>query len=102
MTHLDQITKQATDALNTYAANAGVPADKIPALTITQTGDRYTIKTPGIRVAAAIRAAIDIDGMTAGQAPNFGVDVYPTPTIRPSAESLEQYMLRNGFERGDI
>ena len=102
MTHITQITKQATDALNAYAANVGVPADKIPALTITQTGDRYWIKTPGLRVAAAIADAIDIDGMTAARTPNFGVDVYPTPTIRPAAESLEQYMLRNGFEHGDI
>ena len=101
MTHLDQITKQATDALNTYAANAGVPADKIPALTITQTGDCYQIKTPGLRVAAAIADAIDIAGMTAARTTNFGVCVSPTPTIRPT-ESLEQYMLRNGFERGDI
>lgn len=101
MTHLDQVTKQATDALNAYAAKAGVPADKIPALIITEADGEYRIKTPGARVSLAIAEAINIDGMSTGRAANYTVTVYPTPATE-TTESLERYMLRNGFDRNDI
>lgn len=102
MTHLDQITKQATEALNAYAAKAGVPADKIPALAITQDGARYRIKTPGARVAKAIADAIEIDGMDAYPSTGFVVVVHPEVAEVEQAETLETYMLRNGFDRNDI
>lgn len=102
MTHLEQITKQATEALNAYAAKARVPADQIPALTITEEDGRYLIQTPGPRVATAICEAIKIDGMTASQHVNSRVSVYPAPAPVDEPESLEAYMLRNGFDRNDI
>lgn len=103
MTHIAQITKQATSALNAYAANAGVPADKIPALRITQTGAHYTITAPGSRVAATIRDAISIDGFTAACIASY-VEVKPIRAAQPDLHEgeLDRYMLRNGFDRNDI
>ena len=98
MTHLEQITKQATEALNAYAAKAGVPADKIPALKISESDTIIVINTPGLRVAADIAKAIDVPGF---EAKLNGATIYCT-TAAMRKLSAERTAAHNAKVRSDV